>query len=508
MKARWLVLTLALISQLSWAAATVQIQSGRIEGTVQNGVESFLGIPYARPPLGNLRWQRALSAKSWSGVKKTIQFGPSCMQAIFKYDRDPLPDHYSEDCLTINVLRPAHLQPRMPVMVWIHGGGFVNGGSASPVYNGESFAKQGIIFVSFNYRLGRFGFFAHPALSSNMFHGNYGLMDQISALRWVQDNIASFGGDPKNVTLFGESAGGYSIHALLTSHYSRDLFNRVIIQSGGGRLSLTDHNPWSKAIQSGIQFAKNNGITDTSEKGLAQLRQLPAKVLQGDLNLGNMAQEQSTYSGTVIDGKIIAHEPETNYQDRDFSHVPILVGANQYDLGIVTQNYSSREQVLKQFGDLSKQAEQAYAPSLTPEDLAYRISMQQMMVEPARFIARQFASAGQPVWEYRFAYVAKTNQDKWLGAFHATEIPYVFNTLPSTYGTDLSAQDQAMADLMHQYWVNFAKTGNPNGKGLPRWPQYDRQHDQLMMFSAKGAAQSKAQPDPMRAQLDLVEQIQ
>lgn len=490
------------------AAPIVQLHSGRVEGYSAHGVDAFLGIPYAKPPVGELRWQRPLSAKSWQGIKKTTAFGPSCLQTPFKGSATPLPDNYSENCLTLNVWRPSSGKGRLPVMVWIYGGGFVNGGSASPVYSGKAFAKSGVIFVSFNYRLGRLGFFAHPALSGNLFRGNYGLMDQIKALRWIQDNIISFGGDPNNVTVVGESAGGYSIHALLTSHYSRNLFNKAIIESGGGRYQINGQYPWKQAQQTGVQFAKQLGIDDASgEQALAQMRALPGKTIAGDLNLWNMWPQRKTYSGPMMDGHVISQNPEQAYRAGDFAHVPLLVGANDDDMGIIRQHYKNREQLLSIFGPNRSQAATAYRDIHNTDALAALIARQRMMIEPARFVAQEFARQNVPVWEYRFGYVADARKGQWQGARHASEIAYVFKTLDSTYGKAVTPRDQKMADLIHQYWVNFAKTGNPNGASLPHWPDYSSKADQLMWFSPRGAADSHAQQDPQQAQLNSVEQL-
>ncbi|CAG9297684.1 carboxylesterase/lipase family protein [Celerinatantimonas diazotrophica] len=489
------------------AAPIVQLHSGRVEGRSVNGVDAFLGIPYAKPPVGKLRWQRPLSATSWQGIKKTTAFGPSCLQTPMKGSSTPLPDHYSENCLTLNVWRPSRGNGRLPVMVWIYGGGFVNGGSASPVYSGKAFAKSGVIFVSFNYRLGRLGFFAHPALSGNLFRGNYGLMDQIKALRWVQDNIISFGGDPNNVTVVGESAGGYSIHALLTSHYSRNLFNKAIIESGGGRYQINGQYPWKKAQQTGVRFAKQLGIESSGQQALAKLRSLPGKTIAGDLNMWNMEAQRQTYSGPMMDGHVISENPEKAYRAGDFAHVPLLVGANDDDLGFVRQHYQNRAQVLAMFGQHQSQAAKAYRDIQGTKALSELIARQKMMIEPARFVAQEFAGQNVPVWEYRFGYVANAREGQWQGAKHASEIAYVFKTLAATYGPNVTARDQKMADLIHQYWVNFAKTGNPNGASLPHWPAYSSKTDQLMWFSPKGATQSHALRDPQQAQLNMVETL-
>lgn len=500
------------ISAVSWAATgpRVQLQSGRIEGLQHNGVDVFLGIPYARAPVGDLRWQRPLSATPWNGTRPAKQFGPHCMQAPFKKDSVAQAKvEYSEDCLTLNIWRPTHYQQPLPVMVWLHGGGFVNGTAAEPEYDGQAFARDGVILVSLNYRLGRFGFFAHPALAGNLFRGNYGLMDQIKALRWLQDNIIAFGGDPNNVTLFGESAGGFSIGALLTSNFGRNLFNKAIIQSGGGRNNITPNLSWQQAAQSGIQFAAQHNISGDDKQALAQLRALPASALQGELNLWTMHDQANTYSGPMIDGRIISGEPQEAYRSGNFAHVPLLIGTNSLDLGFVIGQPADRKQVFRQAGLDETAAQQAYQQvKVPPKALAYRIAMQKLMTEPARFMARQFTQQQVPVWQYRFGYVAQSKQDELPGALHATEIPYVFNTLLATYHDALTHKDQQVADLMHQYWVNFAITGNPNGNDLPLWPQYRPRQDQLFWFSDKGRDASAAIQDPQQAQLDVIEQAQ
>lgn len=508
MKKWWLAAVMGICSQMAFASGPiVHVQTGRIEGAVNNGVEQFLGIPYAKPPVGELRWQRPLSAQSWSGIRQTTQFGPSCMQKPFAEDAVPLPNNYSEDCLTLNVWRPEKRKPRMPVMVWIHGGGFVNGGSASSVYDGEQFARKGIVFVSFNYRLGRLGFFAHPALAKNMFRGNYGLMDQIKALRWVQDNIASFGGDPAKVTIVGESAGGFSVNTLLTSHYSRDLFGQAIVESGNGRVNLSGDMSWDQAADIGVAFAKAHGIEGTDKAALEKLRELPAADV-ANMSMMEMGQYADTYSGPMVDGRVIAGRPQDFYKKGDFAHLPLIIGSNDYDLGIPQSQPTTIDEALQVFGPLQDAAHQAYQSFDSVDDLTHQIAMQQMMTEPARFVARQFEFHHVPSWEFRFNYVADVRKGQWPGAQHASEIPYAFDTLSSTYGDNVSQSDQAMATLMHQYWVNFVKHGNPNGAHLAHWPQYHTQKDQLMIFSADGAKASGAVRDPMKAQLDLIEQIQ
>jgi para-nitrobenzyl esterase len=259
----------------------IHIESGALQGVIDDGIVAFKGIPYAAAPVGALRWKAPQPAPAWQGIRQAKQYGNDCMQEPFPSDAAPLGTKPAEDCLVLNVWKPAHsATKKLPVMVWIYGGGFVNGGSSPAVYDGSQFAKQEVIFVSFNYRVGRFGFFAHPALTQENpdgVLGNYGFMDQIAALQWVQRNINAFGGDADNVTLFGESAGGFSVHTMMTSPLAKGLFHKAIIQSGGGRTSIgggrylqkTSISGLPSAEEIGMRFAAKNHITGTDAKALA-----------------------------------------------------------------------------------------------------------------------------------------------------------------------------------------------------------------------------------------------
>ncbi|MCH1918723.1 carboxylesterase family protein [Shewanella sp. A3A] len=496
----------ALFFQLSATAQNgpiVQTQAGRIQGFTEQNVDTFLGIPYAKPPVGELRWQRPLSATPWRGIKQTTEFGPSCMQAPTKgFIRE-----FSEDCLTMNIWRPNNAKEPLPVMVWIHGGGFVMDSAATDVYHGQEFAKAGVILVSFDYRMGRLGFFAHSSLEGNLFKGNYGLMDQIKALRWVQDNIIQFGGDPRNVTVFGESAGGMSVNVLLTSRFGRDLFNRAIIQSGGGRDVMLGLESWQQAKQQGETFAKSVGIEGTDAAALAKLRALPVDKLVGNLGLFNLPENAATYSGPMIDGQVIEQPLTTSYSKGAFARMPLLVGATDADIGFVNRKVATRADALSVFGDKAAAADKAYPADLPPMAVAGQIATQQAMIEPARYVARTFAANDLPVWQFRFGYVASANQGKWPGALHASDIPFVFNTIAAAYGDKVTPADQQVADMLLQYWVNFAKTGNPNGDQLPQWQQHDAKADQILWIAPEGAAQIKSMTDPQQAQLDLISEL-
>ena len=400
-------------------------------------------------------------------------------------------------------------------MVWIYGGGFVNGGSSPAVYDGSEFARGGVVFVSFNYRLGRFGFFAHPALtreSSDGLLGNYGYLDQIAALQWVQRNIRAFGGDSKNVTLFGESAGGGSVHALLNSSLADGLFQKVIIESGGGRNGFGGSprlrevaNGKPSAEQTGIAFAQSKGITGEDSEALKKLRALPAEAIVDGLNLASMRQASSTYSGPMIDGKIVSQESQTAYLAGTQPHIPMIIGANSMELGF--SGAGSADELFAQFGDKAAAARGVYDPEGDTNLATLRgmVASDKMMMEPARFVANRHSRSGQAVWEYRFSYVATSMRSTWKGAPHASEIPYVFDTVRAKYGKDLTDDDKKAAQTIHKYWLQFAKTGDPNGPGLAAWPKYSDTEDKLLNFTQDGPV---AEADKWKQRLDLIEPTQ
>ena len=326
----------------------VRAEGGQLQGMVADGVESFKGIPFAAPPVGDLRWRPPQPPARWTGVRQAAEFGADCMQGRFGPPPSaaagapaaPVP---SEDCLFLNVWRPAAAAARnLPVMVWIYGGGFVGGSSSSPNTSGIGFAKQGVVLVAMNYRVGRFGFFALPALSRERpdeNKGNYAYMDQIAALQWVQRNIAAFGGNPDNVTIFGFSAGGVSVHSMLASPQARGLFHKAIAQSGGSRDSVLTARPMSKdgvdpnypvsAETIGIQFARSMGIEGTDQAALAKLRGLSAdQVLRGaPAQPGTNAPSYETTP--ILDGKLITETAESAYKARRQPRVPLLARQQQ-----------------------------------------------------------------------------------------------------------------------------------------------------------------------------------
>ena len=494
-------------------ADVVTVQTGALRGLAQDGVVTFKGIPFAAPPVGDLRWRPPQPAAPWSGVRSASNFGHDCMQKPVPSDAAPLGTQPSEDCLVLNVWRPANAPSRkLPVMVWIYGGGFVNGGSSPAIYAGTEFAKRGMVFASFNYRLGRFGFFAHPALSKespNGLLGNYGFMDQIAALRWIQRNIEAFGGDPGNVTIFGESAGGFSVHTLITSPMAQGLFDKAIIQSGGGRSNLTPGRRLRGGASGGpasgetvgLAFAKRVGIDGDDERALAALRRLPAETIVSGLNM--MTMFDPTYSGPMIDGRVVVDEPGAIYRAGGGAKVPVMIGANSMDLGFPQGR--TIDEVFAPFGAGNRaRAQSAYDPSNSGDvrTVGLLVASDRMMVEPVRFVAKTLSAQNRPAYAYRFSYVAESMRSSWPGAPHATDIPFVFDTVAAKYGAALTAADAVMAELAIGYWSAFAKTGNPNGDSRPIWPAYDAAKDQILDFANSGAV---AKPDPWRARLDLAE---
>ena len=483
------------------------VHTGALQGTTDAGVVAFKGIPFAAPPIGELRWKPPQPAQAWSGVRAADSYGADCMQEPFPGDAAPLGVTPAEDCLYLNVWRPAAEAGKLPVMVWIYGGGFVNGGSSPAVYDGSEFAKSGVVLVSFNYRLGHLGFFAHPALTSEQpdgLHGNYGLMDQIAALKWVQRNVAAFGGDPSNVTIFGESAGGMSVNFLLTTPLASGLFHKAVVQSGGGRSMMRSRKlrgDEDSAEARGVRLAKQFGVEGNDAQALAKLRAIPAD----ELKLSMMRMGEANYvGGPIQDDKLVLGEPATLFAKGGGARVPVMLGATNNDIGFVQAK--SLDELYALFGEQAAAARAAY-PSNGNDfvQVLMRVGGDQMMVEPARYIARVLTARGQPVYHFRFSYVAESMRNTWPGAPHATEIPYVFNTVAARYGKDLTQKDAAMAKAVHEYWITFAKDGRPRAEQAPAWAPYDPKSDAIMDFTNDGPV---LRPDPWKVRLDLTERRQ
>jgi para-nitrobenzyl esterase len=496
----------------STSVVEVRTDAGPIRGVVANGIISFKGIPYAAPPVGENRWKQLQPTAKWTEVRDAVNFGADCMQIPFPADAAPLRTKPAENCLYVNVWRPEKPKSAsLPVMVWIYGGGFVNGGTSPEVYDGSAFARDGIVFVSFNYRLARFGFFAHPALTAEQRGkplANYAFMDQIAALQWVQRNIASFGGDAKNVTIFGESAGGVSVTTLMTTPLARGLFHKAIVESGGGRPGLFAMKHVAgepdAAEASGIAFAKLLGIDALGPESLAILRTAPAESVAAGINLDHMAPDPTYVGGPVNDGKVVLGVASTLFSEGRGANVPLMIGVNDADIGF--PRGGTIDELVAPFGADAEKARAAYNPDgkADAKTVAAKIGSDAMMAEPARHIARLLSSRGQPVYHYRFSYVAESLRGKWPGALHASEIPYVFDTVAAKYGRELTPQDATAAKAMHDAWVAFVKTGAPSVAGQPSWPRYTASNDAIMDFTNSGP---KAGPDPWKDRLDLAERM-
>jgi len=471
-------------------------------------VISWKGIPYAAPPVGDRRWRVPQPVEAWAGVRESNRFGPACMQT------DNVPK--SEDCLTLNVWRPARSSAKpLPVMVWIHGGAMVHGGAAT--YPFDAMAAKGVMVVSMNYRLGRLGFFAHPALgaeSPDDVRGNYGFMDQLAALKWVQSNIAAFGGDPDQVTIFGESAGGGAVLAHLVSPMSRGLFQRAILQSPGtpgGRAKVIPASDLATAEKLATDWSHAVGVTGDDEAALKQLRALPAeKLLEG---VSGAATVKALSAGmtppgmamSIIDGRFLPEPPEAALAAGRQTVVPVMVGANDRDLAVGSA--STKYELFGLFGPDADRARKVYDPlgNQTLDELTQQVFADRAMVEPARHLANEMARTGQTVWFYRFAYVSEAQRGQNIGALHAHEIPFVMNIPAALVGPNkVTGTDRAMADLVSAYWVSFGLTTDPNGGGRPIWPTHDRMVDRLLHFTNSGVIVGS---DPLKARLDLWDRV-
>jgi para-nitrobenzyl esterase len=498
-------------------APAATIDSGRIAGTTADGVDSYRGIPFAKPPVGALRWRSPQPVTPWKGVRPATAMEHDCMQLPAPSEAAPAGTTTpSEDCLYLNVWTPEgrHIEP-LPVMVWIYGGGFLNGGASPAVYDGAAFAKRGVVMVTFNYRLGRFGFFAHPALTAEQSKGplgNYAYMDMIAALEWVHRNIAAFGGDPKRVTVFGESAGGSSVLMLMTSPMARGLFAQAIVESGGGRNGrFARHVRESDAEAEGpatgesigLAFAKSKNIAGSDAEALKRLRALSADEVVDGLNIITRRKPHSTastYPGPMIDGQIIVEGTQAVYEAGRQMKIPLIIGANDNDLAYPQGNTVA--ELLAVFGSNSSKAKQIYDPDNTDSihDIGLRVASDRSEVEPARHVAEILTQQGLPVFLYRFSYVAQSMRSQWPGATHASEVPYVFDTVSARYGADLAGADEAMAKAMIDRWVAFAKTGRPDVADGPVWNAFDPHLELIFNFTAKGLV---TEPDPLKQRLDL-----
>jgi para-nitrobenzyl esterase len=478
----------------------VTTMAGVSRGYTGDAVDIFKGLPYAAPPIGDLRWRAPIPVEPWTGIRAAQSFGYDCMQNRVEWDTSMSQMAMSEDCLTLNVWRPQTPDGLLPVMVWIHGGGFVMGSSSQWGFDGAALARRGVVLVTFNYRLGRFGFFAHPLLTAEAAGaptGNFGLMDQIAALRWVRENIAAFGGDPANVAIFGESAGGASVAHLMSIEDARGLFHKAIIQSGGGRLGWTPfggegEDPGAEAA--GEAFARSvQGGADT----VAALRALPAQTVLGKVSFDKLRSKD--YSGPMIDGVLVKTEFLESFARGREAVMPMIVGANSAELDHMSAvaRFFIRRAIKKGLEPGIGEIKQAYGDSSTMND---RIIDDWGFIEPSRSLARRHAAIGARAYLYQFDYVQESLRDKFRGAPHSSEVAFVFGTL-GTHGRPVSESDRRVAAQIGDYWTGFARSGAPVAGGLPEWPAYDGSTDTRMTFETAGPRMEKV---PAAAPLDAI----
>jgi len=465
-------------------AQTVKVTGGRVSGVPGKDASIFTykGIPFAAPPGGDLRWRAPQPVVAWPGVLKADKFSASCVQQILQ-EFGPWTYEFmahnevSEDCLYLNVFTPAKsASERRPVFVHIYGGGFVQGSSAVPIYDGEGLAKKGLVVVTFNYRVGALGFLAHPALTSESGHqasGNYGLMDQIAALRWVHDNIARFGGDPSNVTIAGQSAGSMAVHDLTASPLAKGLFHRAIAQSGGSTVGGVGINveptPLAAAEAEGLKFAEAKGA-----HSLAELRALSwQKILEPIPGANPMSGPRFA---PVVDGYVLpAPFMEIIAQGKQ-NDAATLTGNTAGELGglfaagapITAKQFE--EQARKRYGDRADEFLKLYPAATDGQaQIAQRESTRDEALVALYLWARvRSKTAKTKVYEYLWDHPLPGPDAAKYGAFHSSEIPYVMNTLDESK-RPFSDDDRKIAAMMSSYWANFAATGNPNGGGLPVW---------------------------------------
>ncbi|MFO1425666.1 MAG: carboxylesterase family protein [Steroidobacteraceae bacterium] len=464
-------------------APRAHLDGGWVEGATHGDVDAFKGIPYAAPPVGPLRWRAPQPLAPWSGTRATTSFGNACLQPPEKR-APPLGAQTSEDCLYLNVWRPRHARGRLPVMVWIHGGALVTGASSLALYDGAALARRGVVLVSINYRLGYLGFFAHPALSREAADGgriaNYGLMDQIAALQWVQRNIRAFGGDPRRVTVFGQSAGAFSIQALMASPPARGLFQRGIVQSGyyrGSYPRLAERAPDGRrsAEEAGVELIKAIGVEASDAAALRaltvqQLHSLPPHDIAGGI--------------PAIDGHYVVEDLWTTFRNGREAPIPIMVGATGQETPMLPPEVRAQVRgVLAKF--ITPEDEQKLLPAYGGQE-GYDWDMGSDFTFAAllRSLANLHLANGHPAFRYRFATFPQAAREKLRGLPHSGDLPYVFGNLEQA-PWKLEARDRVVSEAAMDYWVEFARTGRPAPRGRAPWPL--ARDEQIMLFDDEGA---------------------
>lgn len=497
---------LLLSTAVTFAAIPVQVATdkGTVEGeaTRDGKVIAFKGIPYAAPPVDNLRWAPPAPAAAWTGVRSAKSFGYRCVQGSVFRDMMFHDPGQSEDCLTLNVWTPAaSASAKLPVMVWIYGGGLQGGGTSEGRQDGQFLAHKGVVVVSMNYRLGIFGFFVHPELTAESPHhasGNYGLMDQNAAIQWVKRNIAAFGGDPDNITIFGESAGSFSVNFHLASPMTRDLLKQAIGESGG---AIASSRPPDLPREQREKIDSAAALAAYGTSSLAELRRLSTEDIMRPL----LAPGAPRF-GTDIDGWFLPKPVAEIYAAGEEAHIPVLAGwnADEGRGGIAgSLNTFSADgfvsQAEREFPARSEEFLKLYAHSTPGEalDAAADYAGDKFIAYSTwKWLEEQVATGKAPVYRYLFA--LGNPGDRFhtpaAGAFHSDDIEYVFGTLDSRPEAMWRPEDRKLSNELQSYWTNFAKTGDPNGPGLPKWPKYGPAEWQTMHLDRT----SEARPDAHR----------
>lgn len=503
---RFLLTLLLAASTIASAAINdpVRTQQGLVSGVAGTHpeVRVYRGLPYAAPPVGELRWKAPQPPASWQGVRAATDYSNDCWQtpyppaaALYQHKLRTL----SEDCLYLNIWTSAKsASDKLPVMVWIHGGGFTRGSGTSTGYDGENLARKGAVIVTINYRLGIFGFFSHPALtaeSADRASGNYGLLDQIAALQWVKKNITAFGGDPNRVTIFGESAGSWAVNSLMASPLSKGLFQRAIGESGALFIALPTlaeaEKAGEKLASTLISTPAANGVpSDASSKdALKQLRAIPAEQL--------LKANQEEGTRPVVDGYVLAQDIYQTFAQGKQNDVPLLIGNNADEgTALVPQGTSMTAARFTmgahmRYGSFADQFLKLYPAASDEQSVSsfYSAYRDQAFGWEMRTWARLQTKTGHSAaYLYYFTRVPPGPQSRRFGAFHASEIAYVFGTFPWPFPWEET--DQKLSDVISSYWINFVKTGNPNAEGLPKWPAYNAQSDEVLELGDKIAVRS------------------
>jgi para-nitrobenzyl esterase len=447
-------------------APHARVSTGELTGVRQGNVAAFLGVPFAAPPVGDLRWRAPRTPVAWQGIRAADHFGASCLQTVTPSGFGPWKHEYvvqdtvSEDCLFLNVWTPAQAGAHHPVLVWIHGGGFTSGSGSLPIYNGAALASQGVVVVTINYRVGIWGFLAHPDLSREAGGSppsNFGLQDMLAAIHWVHSNIAAFGGDPERVTIAGQSAGSIAVHDLLVSPLAKGLFAQAISESG--MPTMTPARSLGEAQAAGEAFAHFVDAPD-----IKTLRGMSAAKIQ--------AAAPKNGIGPVVDGVLLPDEPTELISKGRFNDTPVLIGLTA-DEGSFHANYGPKEAAELREGGLGT----------------------------VYFWARAHqVHSHAPIYAYFDTYVEPGADSGRYGAFHSSEIPYVFGTLNTAPERGFTAKDVAHSKQMAGYWVSFITHGNPNGDQRPQWPKFDAAHPEVMELGTVARAIPLLSPETLKAQ--------